>query len=71
MMSIVNDANSLIDVVNSVIEDLGKQGIHMSKLDRLEVKEDLMSLTSKLKLGRQRLNTIVEFFKELEKYETP
>jgi len=61
--------NNVIDSVNKIIEDISKEGIPLPKLDPINIaKDDIVTLSVALRIGRQRLLTIIEFLKELEKY---
>jgi hypothetical protein len=69
IINVLKDINSLIEVTNSIIKDLTKEGISVPSLLLLEIKEnDLISLSSALKSGKTKLVTIVEFLQELKKY---
>jgi len=69
MLTAVKDVNSLIEVTNNIIKDLTKEGISIPTLPLIDIKgEDIMSLSSALKVGKQRLITIINFLQELEKY---
>jgi len=61
--------NNVIDSVNKIIEDISKEGIPIPKLEPIIVaKDDPITLSTALKIGKQELLTIKDFLKELEKY---
>ncbi len=68
MKRILVNTNKIIDATNKIIEELSKEGIHLPRIEVIESKDDVMSLSLALKTARQRLQTIIEFLKELEKY---
>jgi hypothetical protein len=69
MVNVIKDINSLIEVANNIIRDLTKEGIFIPTLAPLEIKgNDLISLSSALKYGKEKLITIIEFLQELKKY---
>ena len=69
---LIDETNNLIETANRILEELNKEGIYTPKLKPImltdEEKKDLIKLSSKLRLARERLETIIEFFEELEKY---
>ena len=69
---LIDDTNNLIETANRILEELDKEGIYTPKLKPImltdEEKKDFIKLSSKLRLARERLETIIEFFGELEKY---
>ena len=68
MKRIVANANEIIKTTNRIIEELSKEGIHLPKIELIKSKDDVVSLSLALRTAKQRLQTIVEFLKELEKY---
>lgn len=70
MLNAAKDVNSLIEVTNNIIKDLAKEGISIPTLSLIDIKgNDLVSLSFALRIGKQRLITIISFLQELEKYE--
>jgi len=68
MKKAIINANEIINAANKIIEDLSEEGFHLPRIESIAVKDDIISLTQALKTAKQVLQTIVEFFKELEKY---
>ena len=68
MGDVLNNTNELISTTNKIIDDLSKEGIHLPKIEQIESKDDIMSLSIALKNAKQRLQTIISFLKEIEKY---
>ena len=66
--AIIN-ANEIISAANRIMEEFSKEGFHLPRIESIAVKDDVISLTQALKTAKQILQTIVEFFKELEKYD--
>jgi len=68
MKKAIINANEIVNAANKIIEDLSEEGFHLPRIESIAVKDDIISLTQALKTAKQVLQTIVEFFKELEKY---
>ena len=68
MRGILNNANELISTTNKIIDELSKEGMHLPKIEQIESKDDIMSLSIALKNAKQKLQTIISFLKEIEKY---
>lgn len=68
MKKILAGTNEIIKTTNKIIEELSKEGIYLPRIEPIESKDDIISLSSALKTAKQRLQTIVEFLKEIEKY---
>jgi len=68
MKRVIANTNEIINTTNKIIDELSKEGIHLPKIEIIESKDDVVSLSLALKTARQRLQTIIEFLKELEKY---
>jgi len=68
MKRVITKTNEVINTANKIIEELSKEGFYLPKIETIEIRDDIISLTQALKIAKQRLQTIIEFFKELEKY---
>jgi len=67
--SVVARMNNVVNSVNKIIEDISREGISVPKLELINLtKDDPLTLSVTLKIGKQRLLTIIDFLKELEKY---
>ena len=66
--NILENVNNIIDIANKIIEEISKEGIHLPKMEKIEIPDTAMKLTSALRDAKLKLETIIEFFKELEKY---
>lgn len=64
----LESVNSIIDVTNEMIKELSKEGIHLPKINKIRIPDNNLFIASSLKEAKQKLETIIEFFKELEKY---
>ena len=67
-VNILTDVNNIIDVANKIIDELSKEGIYLPKINKIEIPDNALLIVNSLKEAKQRLETIIEFFKELEKY---
>ena len=68
MKRTIANTNEIINTTNKIVNELSKEGIYLPKIETIESKDDAISLSLALKTARQRLQTIIEFLKELEKY---
>ena len=68
MKRVIANTNEIINTTNKIIDELSKEGMHLPKIEIIESRDDVVSLSLALKTARQRLQTIIEFLKELEKY---
>jgi len=65
----ITHINNVINSVNKIIEDISKEGVPMPKIEPIVLtKDDPITLSTALKIGKQRLSIILDFLKELEKY---
>lgn len=68
MKSLIEETNKQIEVANRILQEIKKAGIFAPNLSTITYKgEDYMSLYSALKVAKERLKTIKEFYCELEK----
>ena len=69
---LIEDTNNLIEIANKILDELNREGVYTPKLKPItltdEDRKDFIKLASKLKLAKERLETIIAFFSELEKY---
>jgi len=64
--------NELINTTNSIIDNLSKEGIHLPKIEPIlldeKKKDNIIYLSIALDEAKHRLQIVVDFLKELEKY---
>ncbi|MEM4469053.1 MAG: hypothetical protein QXS32_08325 [Candidatus Nezhaarchaeales archaeon] len=67
LKTMIEGVNQQVEVANRILEKINEAGIFTPRLEKISCKDDYMSLFSAMKIAKERLKIIIDFYRELEK----